>query len=71
MDGLDMLSRGLKPRCRSEYLGQLDDGARAEAMADSVCRPSPQRRAEIQKTINPNQLNRAVGVINDQVLTAH
>eukprot|EP01046_Picozoa_sp_COSAG06_P050335 COSAG06_NODE_7951_length_2324_cov_84.087640_1_plen_63_part_00 len=23
-DGLDLLSHGLKPRCRSEYLGQLD-----------------------------------------------
>ena len=39
-------------------------------MADTGCRPSPLRRAEIQKTINPNQLNRAVAVINDQVLTA-
>ena len=41
-----MLSRGLKPRCRSEYLGQLDWSER-ELMAATMRHPSPQRRAEI------------------------
>jgi hypothetical protein len=45
-----MLSRGLKPRCRSEYLGQLDWVERELMRADGchpMRHPSPPWSAEI------------------------
>ena len=43
MDGLDMLSRGLEPRCRSEHLGQLDW---SDARADGCHHVPPLAAAE-------------------------